>query len=167
MTGLATPRLELPLLAAGQAQKEMFHNEALARIDLTLHGAVVAVGTETPPADPAPGRCWIVGPAPEGDWVGHGGAVAGWSEGGWRFVAPCEGMRLWLGETTGFALFTGGAWTTGIAHGRLHVEGLQIIGPRGAAIAEPSGGVVVDAEARATIVAVLTAMRAHGLVEPD
>ncbi|MGL4312420.1 MAG: DUF2793 domain-containing protein, partial [Sphingomonas sp.] len=31
-----TSRLALPLLAAGQAQKEMFHNEALALIDLAL-----------------------------------------------------------------------------------------------------------------------------------
>jgi len=42
-----------------------------------------------------------------------------------------------------------------------------VVGPRGDAIAEPEGGSVVDAEARAVINAVLAALRAHGLIEPD
>ncbi|MES2986902.1 MAG: DUF2793 domain-containing protein [Pseudomonadota bacterium] len=167
MTDSLTPRLALPLLAAGQAQKEMYHNEALARIDLTLHGNICAVGEEIPPEDPVPGQCWILGNAPTGDWNGHAMEVAGWTEGGWRFVSPCEGMRLWLGLDTGFATFSGGEWRTGEEYGRVLVDGLQIIGPRGAAIVEPSGGVTVDAEARATILAVLNAMREHGLVNAD
>jgi hypothetical protein len=165
MTDLATPRLALPLHAAGQARTEMYHNEALARLDLAVHGAAVAAGAETPPVDPEPGDCWILGDAPEDAWAGHAHAVAGWTEGGWRFAAPCEGMRLWLGETQGFALFSGGAWRIGQAHGRLFVEGLQVIGPRAAAITEPSGGTVVDAEARAAILAMLELMREHGLIE--
>lgn len=32
-----TPRWTLPLLAAGQAQKEMTHNEALSLLDLIVH----------------------------------------------------------------------------------------------------------------------------------
>ncbi|MFX4817188.1 DUF2793 domain-containing protein, partial [Acinetobacter baumannii] len=56
-----TSRLALPLLAAGQAQKEMFHNEALALIDLALAAAVESVGLNTPPATPEDGQCWIVG----------------------------------------------------------------------------------------------------------
>lgn len=167
MTDTTTPRLALPLLAAGQAQKEMSHNEALARIDLTLHGNIIEAGADIPPEDPETGQCWILGDAPEGDWAGHAGEVAGWTAGGWRFVAPCEGMRLWLGEDDGFALFSGGEWTPGEAHGRLIVGGQQVVGSRGAAIAEPSGGIVVDAEARATILAVLNAMREHGLVDAD
>lgn len=167
MTDSMTPRLALPLLWAGQAQKEMSHNEALARIDLTLHGNILAAGTHTPPVDPEPGQCWILGSEPEGDWEGHAGEVAGWTEGGWRFFAPCPGMQLWMSEADGFAMFSGGGWTFGETHGRLIVDGLQIIGPRLAAIAEPSGGMVVDAEARTTILAVLNAMREHGLVDTD
>lgn len=40
MTDLPTPRLALPLLQPGQAQKEMYHNEALARLDLAVQPAV-------------------------------------------------------------------------------------------------------------------------------
>ena len=39
-----TDRFALPLLAAAQAQKEVTHNEALARVDALLHAVVVAVG---------------------------------------------------------------------------------------------------------------------------
>ncbi|MEP9359332.1 DUF2793 domain-containing protein [Sphingomonas sp. KR3-1] len=160
-----TDRFALPLLAAGQAQKEMHHNEAILRLDLLTQAAAEAAGIDVPPEDPELGQCWIIGDAPEGEWTGHAREVAGWTEGGWRFLVPREGMRLWLGEATGFALFASGGWRSGELHGRVLVDGDQIIGPRGAAIAEPVGGTVVDAEARAAISAVLVAMRVHGLIE--
>lgn len=161
----ATDRLALPLLVAGQAQKEMYHNEALIRLDLMTQAAAEAAGIDAPPADPLPGQCWIIGDAPEEEWLGHAGEVAGWTEGGWRFIVPREGARLWLGETQGFAVFIGGEWRTGETHGRVFVDGQQIIGPRAAAIAEPVGGTVVDAAARAAISAALVALRVHGLIE--
>ncbi len=167
MTDTATPRLALPLLAAGQAQKEMSHNEALALLDLAAQARAEAIGTDTPPGDPEPGQCWILGADPTGEWAGQAHKVAGWTAGGWRFLAPFEGLRLWLGRSGGFACFCGGEWIAGEAHGRLIVEGDQVVGPRAAAIAEPEGGTVVDAEARAAIVAVLLALRGHGLVDAD
>ncbi|MFS2110734.1 DUF2793 domain-containing protein [Sphingomonas sp. Sphisp140] len=160
-----TDRFDLPLLHAGQAQKEMYHNEAIIGLDLLSHACAEAIGLNLPPADPAPGQCWIVGDTPEGAWLGRAGEVAAWTEGGWRFLAPREGMRLWLGEEAGFALFTGDEWRAGEAHGRVMVAGRQVVGERAAAIAEPQGGPVVDAPARAAISAVLVALRAHGLIE--
>jgi len=162
-----TPRFGLPLLLAGQAQKEMSHNEALVQIDLGLHAAAVSIGENAPPAAPSPGECHIVGDAPSGAWTGRAHALAGWTDGGWRFLAPREGMRLWLSEEEQFALFRGGDWHVGEAHGKVFVEGEQVVGARADAIAEPFGGEVVDAEARAAIVAVLEALRSHGLVESD
>ncbi|MFC5421815.1 DUF2793 domain-containing protein [Bosea eneae] len=47
-----TPRLGLPLLAAGQAQKHVTHNDALMRLDALVH-LVVSSRTQTvPPASP-------------------------------------------------------------------------------------------------------------------
>jgi hypothetical protein len=166
MTDMPTARFALPLLEAGQAQKEMFHNEALLRIDSLLHASVIAIGVEAPPADPAPGDCWIVGAAPGGEWAGQAHALASWTAGGWRFVAAREGMRAWAAAAREPALFRDGAWRVGEAHGRLFVAGRQVVGPQFTAIMEPTGGSTVDEAARATIVSVLEALRAHGLIEP-
>lgn len=159
-----TTRLALPLIEPGQAQKEMSHNEALALLDLLVQPSAVAADAETPPGDPDAGQCWILGAAPTGAWAGHGGAVAGWSDSGWRFASPREGMQLWIEESQCFALFSSGSWEIGESHGRVIVEGLQLVGPRAAAVGNPSGGAVIDAEARAALNAILATMREHGLI---
>jgi hypothetical protein len=92
MSDERTPRLALPLLQPGQAQKETTHNEALTVLDLTVQASVLTVGTNVPPAVPLVGSAWIVGTAPTGGWVGQARAIAGWTSGGWRFVAPRDGM---------------------------------------------------------------------------
>lgn len=161
----STARFALPLIAAGQAQKDVAHNEALAALDLIAQAAVGGVGVDMPPASPAMGACWIVGAAPTGAWSGHPGALAGWTEGGWRFVAPREGMTAWVGGADGFARFVGGAWVVGsLAGATLTLGGSQVVGPRRPAIADPAGGAIVDTEARAGLSAVLTALRTHGLI---
>ena len=66
MPTLASARLGLPFLAAGQAQKEVTHNEALALIDAGLSPAAETIGVTAPPSAPALGQCWIVGGAPSG-----------------------------------------------------------------------------------------------------
>lgn len=165
MTDMSTARLILPLLQPGQAQKEMLHNEALALLDLAAQASAVSAGANTPPADPTPGDSWILGDAPEAAWAGHPHEVAGWTDGGWRFLAPFEGMRCWVSGEGAFALFSEGQWTFGRSYGRLIVEGQQVVGPRISAIGEPAGGTTVDAEARAAIIAVLEALRAHGLID--
>jgi len=165
MTDLPTARLSLPLLQPGQAQKEMVHNEALALLDIAVQGGAVAAGANAPPANPVPGDCWILGAAPQGAWSGHPNQVAGWTAAGWRFVAPCEGMRLWIASDSGFALFSEGEWLVGRSYGRVFVDGVQLVGSRAAPIAEPAGGPTVDAEARATIGKVLEALRSHGLID--
>ena len=167
MTDLPTPRLALPLLQPGQAQKEMSHNDALARLDLAAQAAVTACGTDDPPDDPESGQSWIVGDTPTGDWAGHAGEIAGWTPGGWRFLAPIEGMRAWVAENQGFALFSDGGWTVGQCYGRLIVEGRQVVGPRAAAIDDPAGGATVDSEVRATLAELLAALRVHGLIDTE
>lgn len=162
----ATARIALPLLQPGQAQKEMYHNEALARLDMTAQAAVLAADTDAPPSDPSPGDCWIIGGSPSGAWTGHADALACWSESGWRFVSPFEGMRAWVADSHAFALFSGGAWRVGEAYGRLIVDGVQVVGPQADAIEDPFGGSTVDAEAREAISAILAALREHGLVDP-
>ena len=166
MTDTETARLALPLLQPGQAQKEMFHNEALALLDMIVQPGVVAAGVDTPPSAPEPGQAWIVGGSPTGDWAAQAGAVAGWSGAGWRFVAPVEGMAAWVIADALVARYRAGAWTLGAeTAASLSIGGDRVLAERQAAIADPSGGAVVDAEARAALTTLLGALRAHGLIE--
>ncbi len=144
-----TARLGLPLIAAGQAQKEMTHNEALVLLDLLVPGSVVATGMNMPPGAPGLGESWIVGDAPIDAWTAHAGAIAGWTSGGWRFAAPQDGMAFWVVGAGGLARRIDGEWT------------LTVPQP---AVTEPSGGAVVDAEARGAIAAVLEILLHHRLV---
>lgn len=161
----ATARFALPLLAAGQAQKEVTHNEALARVDLALHAAVEAIGTNTPPAAPGEGTSWIVGVAPTGAWSGQAGAIAGWTAGGWRFIAPRTGTAVWSKAGGVPARFVDGTWREGVvAATRVEVGGVAVVGAQQPAVAAPTGGSVVDAEARSALGSVLAALRAHGLI---
>lgn len=161
----ATARFALPFLASGQAQREVFHNEALARIDALLLPVTESVLLDTPPASPAPGQCWVVGPAPTGDWAGQALALAAWTEDGWRLVAPRAGMHVWSLADAVTAMFDGAAWALGALHARqLLVGGVPVVGTQQPAIVDPIGGAAPDAPARAAISAILVALRTHGLI---
>lgn len=160
-----TPRFALPVLQPGQAQKELYHNEALALIDLGLHPCVIAMGVDTPPSAPILGACWIIGTAPTGVWAAAANYLAGWTAGGWRFVAPQDGMTVWSLQDGVYARFAAGNWTIGEAHyARLLIDSVQVIGPQQPSIANPVGGSVIDGEARASIATIIDALATHGLI---
>lgn len=160
-----TPRFALPLIEAGQAQKELFHNEALALLDTLVQPVVQTMGDNTPPGAPVAGQSWIVGGTPTGDWVGQADAVATWTAGGWRFVAPVDGMSAWVAGLGLTARRSGGAWAAGaVTASGLVVAGVQVVGAQRPAIAAPSGAGTVDTAARSAVNAILAALRAHGLI---
>lgn len=160
-----TGRLALPLLASGQAGKELTHNEALTLIDIALQPVVEAVGVEAPPAAPVAGMCWVTGAAPTGAWAGRAHVLAGWTAGGWRFVAPRAGFAVHDLATARAWRFDGETWVDGVAAvSRVEVDGLRVVGAREPAIAAPASGSVVDSQARAALGSILSALRAHGLI---
>ncbi|KMS62470.1 hypothetical protein FHS51_000938 [Sphingobium wenxiniae] len=165
MTMDMTPRWGLPLLFAGQAQKELFHNEALTRIDMLLHGQARSADLAEPPADPAIGECWIVGGGASGEWAGQEGAVACWTEGGWRFAQALAGLALWVADRGHAMRHDGTAWRSGACRADgLYVNDVRIVGERLGAVGNPSGGSTVDSQARAAIDAILDILRTHGLI---
>jgi hypothetical protein len=138
-----TARHALPNLFVGQAQKELTHNEALARIDALLH-PVVEERLIAPPAgllDTDDGKCWLVDSPATGLWLGKESQIARWSGGSWRFLMPVEGMSLWYRAGTARLFYIEGDWVDGPA------------------IANPTGGATVDAEARSALVAILDHLR--------
>ncbi|MFL6752186.1 MAG: DUF2793 domain-containing protein [Sphingomicrobium sp.] len=161
-----TPRLALPFLSPGQAQKELFHNEALQRLDLAVAAAVEEPPRAAPPVDPSPGNCYLVAAGAAGEWAGSDHSLAGFSTGGWRYVVPVEGMSVYVRSTGTSAVYRSGAWEIGALRGSsLMIGGQQVVGSRAGPIAAPSGGTTADPEARAAIALILDAMRQHGLIE--
>jgi hypothetical protein len=161
-----TDRLGLPLLAAGQAQKEVTHNEALMLLDLTVQTIVESADLSVPPVSPSPGQCWIVASGGSGDWADRDTSLAGWTAGGWIFAVPGAGWRAWAIDRAGDIQFDGTDWNEEpVRDDGYYVDGERVVGGREAAIASPAGGAVQDAEARAAIAAILTALRSHGLIE--
>ncbi|MFL6845646.1 MAG: DUF2793 domain-containing protein [Allosphingosinicella sp.] len=161
-----TPRFGLPFIIPGQAQKELFHNEALTRIDLALHPAVEGAPATAPPTGPVEGQCWIVAPAATGAWSGRDGALAMWTEAGWRFLLPAPGTTAWDKAAGLPVVWDGTVWRQGdLICSRLVVGGSQVVGARQPAVPSPSGGTIIDAEARAAIAAITAALMSHGLIE--
>ncbi len=160
-----TDRFALPFLIAGQAQKEVTHNEALAMLDMLVQPVVQSVAPAAVPASPSLGQCWIVGTGATGEWAGHDGAFAGWTSGGWRFVMPLEGAATWSLADSMQVRRIAGNWEVGGENVKtVSVNGTKVLGNQQTAIATPTGGAAIDAEARAAIQAILTALRAHGLI---
>lgn len=139
-----TPRFGMPLLFAGQAQKETYVNEAHAIADALLHCAIEGIQA-APPATPIDGQAWLVGSPATGAWAGREGSIASRHGGNWLFSAPRDGMRIFdrdLGQDRRYA----GTW-------------MQAVAP-----VEPSGGTTVDAAARAAIHDIIVALRTAGIL---
>ncbi|RJF90794.1 DUF2793 domain-containing protein [Sphingomonas cavernae] len=165
MTISATARHGFPLLSAGQAQKEVMHNEALLLADFLINPVAEELARDTPPEAPLAGQAWIVGGAPTGAWIDRVDQIACWTVGGWRYVAPFEGMHVWLRGAELWAVRGESAWAQGVARvSEVQVAGMRVLGTRQPMIAEPTGGSVVDDQARGTVTAILIALRAHGLI---
>lgn len=141
MTLFETARFALPLLAAGQAHKELFHNEALILLDFLIHPVVQAVADDPQSLSPVAGQSWLVGLSAVAEWSGKDNQIAGWSAGGWHFIKPQETMKIFVTENKQSAIYSDGSW--------------QFI----EAIDGPIGGTIVDIEARSAIDSILMALR--------
>tara|TARA_R110000824_G_scaffold65989_1_gene171462 strand:- start:71 stop:520 length:450 start_codon:yes stop_codon:yes gene_type:complete len=146
MAILETARLKLPLLAAGQAHKELFHNEALARIDFLIHPTVQAIATDPAAIIPVPGQSWIVGSGATDEWLEHEDQIAGWTGNGWLFIMPLALMRVYIESLGNFAVYSG-SWQLA------------------STIGSPATGAVIDAEARSAIDSILAALEAQGFLQ--
>ena len=140
----ATPRLALPLLFAGQAQKEFTVNEALLRADLALH-CTIEGELAAPPADPLAGQAWLVAGVPTGAFVGHAAAVAGFTANGWRFIAARTGLRVYDKTSLCF---------------RHYPDSWQ----RSVVPATPSGGTTIDQEMRTAFANLLAKLVSAGIL---
>ncbi|WP_460449450.1 DUF2793 domain-containing protein [Alsobacter sp. SYSU BS001988] len=105
-----TTRLGLPYLAAAQAQKHVTHNEALQILDGLVHCAVLERERSAPPDAPQDGDRYLLSATPAGVFQGHGGALAAFDDGAWRFLAPRAGWRVYVVSEGRLRVFDGAAW---------------------------------------------------------
>jgi len=138
-----TNALGLPLLFAGQAQKEFFLNHALNLLDALMTRVVVA-SLASPPAVAAEGQCYRILDDATDAWATHDRSLAIRTGGGWHFVPPVPGMQV-FDVDRGACIHFDGDW-------------LAATEPT-----VPSGGTVVDLEARAAIAQIVEALKALGV----
>ena len=141
-----TPRYHLPMLFSGQSQKELTVNESLLAADILMH-PLVQGALSVPPAAPVAGQCWIVGESATDAFSGKENAIAAWTENGWRFFSPARGMRVYDQNSQSYRLFSD-AWMICVAP------------------ATPSGGTVVDIQARSAITAIVSLLTETGIFSP-
>lgn len=139
-----TPRHDFPTLVAGQAQKELYVNEALARIDTLLHPCAEGEA-DSPPTAPQIGETWIVGGNASGDWLGMEGSLAAWDGDQWTFCAPTAGTQVHV-QSTGTRWVYDSGWQAPVRP------------------AAPSGGATIDSEARTALLALIDALANVGII---
>lgn len=105
-----TATLKLPLLAASQAQKHVTVNEALARIDAALQLSVISRSQSTPPTQSEEGECYLVPLGGVNAWDGEDGNLAFFLNGGWDFLTPLTGWKLFVADEAVQLCFDGVAW---------------------------------------------------------
>jgi hypothetical protein len=79
--------------------------------------------------------------------------VTVWTEGGWRFFLPPDGATLFVKLGKERLRRLAGGWQIDAPTGEI-----------GSAVASPSGGSVIDSEARAAVDAILDRLKAAGLI---
>jgi hypothetical protein len=94
------------------------------------------------------GKCWLIGAGATGIWLSKAGQIALWTGGSWRYLLPIDGMCVWNNANSTRMFRRDGVWFTS------------------AAISDPTGGSVIDIEARAAVAAILQLLRQNGNLMP-
>ena len=79
------------------------------------HLAVKDRDLTAPPASPANGDSYIVGPAATGAWAGKDGQVAVWDGAAWVFGVPREGWLATIDDEDVLVRYLGTAWSPGVS----------------------------------------------------
>lgn len=140
----STPKIGLPLLSPGQAQKEFFVNQALSVLD-SLHPQAVVASQAVPPVEAADGTCFRVTAPAVDAWEGCEDHLALRIGGDWHFITPCVGMRL-FDSAADQSLFFRSGW---------HASASPTM---------PVNGSVIDIEARAAIAQIVAALSTLGVI---
>jgi hypothetical protein len=111
MSDSRTPRLGLPYLAAGQTQKHVTLNTALAGLDGLVQTAVVSRTLTAPSSAPLDGEIWLVPPqATSADWKDLAGKLVRFEGGSWSTLPVVEGQLAYVKDEKVLVLLGAGGW---------------------------------------------------------
>jgi hypothetical protein len=163
----ATARFRFPCILPSQAQKEAFRNEALVAIDAALHPAIVEGPLSAPSARPATGSVLAGCAGGDGALVRQRKSHRALDSGRLAIHGTRRfGLVFWKESAGLWICWTGTGWSEGeMSVSRLLIDGQQVVGARQPALPSPSGGTTIDAEARASIMALIAALKSHGLTD--
>jgi hypothetical protein len=107
-----TPRLDLPLLQGGQAQKHLTLNAGLMRLESLVQARALSLSTADQPSSPADGDAYILPASPTGStWSGlAAGTFARFDSGVWEAVAFPAGAIVHIADDNRFVVRTVGGW---------------------------------------------------------
>lgn len=124
-----TPNLELPYIAAAQAQKHVTHNEAIRALDALVQLSVIDRDLVTPPASPVNGERYIVPAGAGGVWTGHESEIAAFQDSAWTFYKMVEGWVAWVADEDALVVWNGAAWlAVGSGGGVASVNPVPLVG---------------------------------------
>ncbi|RMH22089.1 MAG: DUF2793 domain-containing protein, partial [Gammaproteobacteria bacterium] len=107
-----TENLNLPVVAASQAQKHVTVNESLYALDAIVQLAVIDKDLTSPPGSPTAGDRYIVGASSTGAWAGQDGNIAAYQNGTWEFYTPKSGWVVYVEDEGIQYLYLSGAWSS-------------------------------------------------------
>jgi hypothetical protein len=147
MTDTTSPRHTFPMLEIAQAQKELFHNEALLMLDLLTFPVIESI-LSVPPlslVSTDKGKCWLVGANPSGIWSGKFNFLAEWIGDDWRYAKCTISMTVHDKSVNCTKKLGVNGWTSAPI------------------IAAPSGGTIIDLESRTAIASIISTLQGFGL----
>ena len=124
----ATTKLNLPLIDAGQAQKNVTHNEAILALDQLVQATVLSQTLAAPPATSNDSDAYIVAANATGAWAGKTNQIAAWQQGVWNFYPPDIGWLVWVVAQSRIFVWTGTAWADAFGMLASTLQGVQLLG---------------------------------------
>lgn len=158
-----TPRLALPLIAAGQTQKDVTHNEAVLALDRLVALVVTSRSSAAPPTAPSLGDCYIVPAAGVVAWGHPAGSLLHWQGAAWLPEAARDGQIALIADETIMLVHRGG-WQANWPVAGLAIAGRNVLAASPATVPPPTGGTTVDNETRAAVAALLAALQQQGIL---
>lgn len=158
-----SPRLSLPLIAAGQSQKDVTHNEALLALDRMVALAVVSRSQVSPPPNPALGEIHIVPVAGAAAWGHPAGHIVQWQGSGWLAETVRDGQLALVTDEAQMLVFRSG-WQALWPVAGLAIGGREVLAATPVSVSAPTGGTTIDAQVRATVAALISALQQQGIL---